>query len=135
VRFARNVTQSARSLGQAAERRLQLRAGWAAFFERFDVLLCPVTPTTAFPHDHDPDVDARTLVINGVRRPYGDQFAWVQSFGALHLPAVVAPVGPAPDGLPVGMQLVAPYLEDRSAIDLARRLADVVGGYRRPPGW
>jgi amidase len=135
VRFARNITQRARALGQAAEQRLRLRAGWARFFEHYDVLLTPVTPATAFPHDHHPDVDARTIVVNGARRPYGDQFAWVQSFGALHLPAVVAPVGRAADGLPVGVQIVGPYLEDRTPIDVARRLAEVVGGFERPPGW
>jgi len=36
---------------------------------------------------------------------------------------------------PVGVQIVAPYLRDRTAIDFARRLADVVGGFEPPPGF
>jgi amidase len=43
-------------------------------------------------------------------------------------------VGRTRDGLPVGIQVVAPYLEDRTAVDVARRMAEVVGGYGPPPG-
>ena len=49
------------------------------------------------------------------------------------LPATAAPVGRAADGLPVGVQIVGPYLEDRTAIDFARKLADVTGGFQAPP--
>jgi amidase len=98
-------------------------------------LLCPVTPTPAFPHDQNPDVDARLLTVNGAPRPYGDQFAWLQAVGVVHLPAVVAPVGRTATGLPVGIQIVAPHLEDRTAIDVARRIAQVIGGFQAPPGF
>jgi amidase len=33
------------------------------------------------------------------------------------------------------MQIVAPHLEDRTAVDFARHLADVVGGFVAPPGF
>ena len=134
VRWARNLTQRVRAYQQAQERRARLKAAWAAFFRAYDALLCPVTPTAAVPHDHNPDVDGRTIVVNGRRRPYGDQFAWLQAVGVAHLPVVVAPVGQTADGLPVGIQIVAPHLEDRTAIDVARRLAAVVGGFQPPPG-
>jgi amidase len=35
----------------------------------------------------------------------------------------------------VGLQVVGPYLEDRTVLDVARRLAEVVGGYVPPPGF
>lgn len=134
VRWARNITQRVRDYQIAVERRLRLKAAWAAFFREYDVLLCPVTPTAAIRHDHNPDVDARTISVNGVTRPYGDQFAWLQAVGAVHLPVTVAPVGLTVAGLPVGIQIVAPHLEDRTAIDVATRIADVIGGgsRRRP---
>ncbi|HEX5498692.1 MAG TPA: amidase family protein, partial [Thermomicrobiales bacterium] len=135
ARWARNITQRARDLQLAGERRLQLKAAWADFFRRYDALLCPVTPTAAIPHDQNPDVDARTIVVNGAARPYGDQFAWLQAVGVVHLPVVTAPVGLTATGLPVGIQIVAPHLEDRTAIDLAARLADVAGGFQAPPGF
>jgi amidase len=71
-----------------------------------------------------------------VRRSYYDTLtAWAGLAGMAYLPATVAPVGRIAGGLPVGMQVVGPYLEDRTSIDFARRLAEVVGGYERPPGY
>jgi amidase len=135
VRWARNVTQSARSLRMAEQQRDRMKAAWAEFFTRHDALLCPVMPTPAFLHDHEPDVDARRIAFNDGTTPYGDQFAWLQAIGAVHLPAVVAPVGRTPAGLPIGVQIVGPNLEDRTAIDLARRIGEVIGGYVPPPGF
>jgi Asp-tRNA(Asn)/Glu-tRNA(Gln) amidotransferase A subunit family amidase len=54
---------------------------------------------------------------------------------AAYLPAVAAPIGRTRHGMPVGVQIVAPYLRDRTAIDFARQLADVVGGFEPPPGF
>ena len=45
------------------------------------------------------------------------------------------PVGLTEDSLPVGLQVVAPYLEDRTAIDLARRISELVGGFEAPPAF
>jgi amidase len=112
-----------------------MKAAWAEFFRDYDIFLCPVTPTAAILHDQNPDVDARVISVNGVSRPYGDQFAWLQSIGVVHLPAVVAPVGLTSTGLPAGIQIVAPHLEDRTAIDVAARIAEVVGGFQSPPGY
>ncbi len=55
--------------------------------------------------------------------------------GAVHLPATVAPVERTPEGLPVGIQIVAPQLEDRTSIEFARLLHSEVGGYEPPPGF
>jgi len=51
------------------------------------------------------------------------------------LPGTVAPVGRTRSGLPVGIQIVGPYLEDRTPLDVAKRMAEVIGGYERPPGY
>ena len=44
-------------------------------------------------------------------------------------------MGLTPEGLPVGMQIVAPYLDDATAIHFARCIEDVVGGFQAPPGF
>ena len=131
-RWARHVTATPPETGRRLERRAQLGELWAEVFERVDVVLLPVLPTTALPYDPASGND-RLLTVNGRPFPYGDQFPWVQVPGALHLPVVTAPVGLARNGLPVGIQVVAPLYADRTAIDVARRMADVVGGYRPPP--
>ena len=104
---------------------------WADLFRDVDVVLTPVMPGPAFPHDQQPDHDARH-VVDGQLRPYGEQFGWLQAVGMVHLPAVVAPLGRSA-GLPVGVQIVGPYLEDHTAIHFARRLSDVGMGYVPPP--
>ena len=131
-RWARHVTATPPETGRRLERRMELGELWAEVFERVDVVLLPVLPTTALPHDPASGND-RQVIVNGRPFPYGDQFPWVQVPGALHLPVVTAPVGLARNGLPVGVQVVAPLYADRTAIDVARRMADVVGGYQPPP--
>jgi amidase len=135
ARLARFATQRHRDWLAANEKRQRWRARWAAFFRDHDVLLCPASPVTAIRHDHDGDVFTRTMQVNGTTRPYADQVAWAGVIGMAYLPATVAPAGRSPAGLPVGVQIVGPYLEDRTTLDFARRLAEVAGGYAPPPGW
>lgn len=135
ARLARFATIRHRDWLEAHERRERLRARWAEVFRDLDVVLCPVSPVAAIVHDHDGDVFTRTIRVNGAERPYVDQVAWAGVIGMALLPATVAPAGPTAHGLPVGVQIVGPHLEDRTPIDVARRLADVVGGYAPPPGF
>jgi amidase len=133
--FARFNTLRHREWLAAHERRERARARWHDFFTRYDALLCPITPVVAPVHDTESEFLERTIPVNGTRRPYVDQLIWAGVIGMAYVPAVVAPVGRTPGGLPVGVQIVGPYLEDRTPIDLARRLADVVGGFEVPPGF
>jgi amidase len=135
ARFARNITQSARQLALAKQEQHRLRAAWARFFTQYDIMLCPAMRTTAIPHDHNPDVDARVISVNGTPVSYADQFAWVQAVGVAYLPAAVAPAGIAGDGLPVGVQIVGPYLHDRTVVAFAQVLAGLIGGYTPPPAY
>jgi amidase len=134
IRHARNVTARMRDVVQARERQARLAAECAEFFTDHDVLLCPITPVAAIPHDHNPDVDARRITVNGRPRPYGDQIPWASLPGVCSLPAVVVPVGLTRGGLPLGLQVIAPFLEDRTAIDVAGRIGALVGPLI-PPGW
>lgn len=115
------------------ERRQHLRRRWADFFTRHDVLLCPVAAMPAFPHTQHGSLYSRTLLIDGVERPYADVLAWTSFIGFVHLPATVVPVGLTPDGLPVGIQIVAPFLEDRTSLRFARFVEELTGGYQVPP--
>ena len=113
--------------------RALLRAAWAQLFERFDVVLCPVMLVPAFEHLQEARWDTRQVSINGVARPYIELESWPAIVGAAYLPSTSTPVGTTPEGLPVGMQIVAPYLRDRLSIKVAELLADTTGRVGRPP--
>ena len=117
------------------ERRLQLRKRWEEFFQHWDAILLPVMPCPAIPHDHSEPQAARLAWVGGEPRPYWDLITWMAPAGACYLPATVVPVGRLDNGLPVGIQIVGPYLQDRTTLDLAKHLLAIVSGCPRPPGF
>lgn len=117
------------------ERRLQMRRKWRDFFTEVDAVLMPTLPTAAIPHDHTEPMGQRTITVDGQSRPYLDQLAWVGLTGVAYLPATVIPAGQTAEGLPVGLQIAGPFLEDRTVLDLGKRLSQRVGGFEAPPGY
>ncbi len=130
--FHRQATARHRDWLRVNEARARYRAAMAEFFKSYDVLLMPVTPTQAFPHDHSPNMMERVITVNGHARPYFDNFFWIHLATLCYLPATVAPVGQT-QSLPVGLQIVGPYLEDRTTIKFASLMEDIVGGFKAPP--
>src|SRR5690606_17928036 len=109
------------------ERRQKLRRTWEDFFQDYDILLCPVVQTLAFPKDENPAISDRILTVNGKPQPYMDIMVWAGVAGVAYLPSVVIPVGRSREGLPIGVQLIAPYLYERPELALPLHL-------QRPPG-
>jgi amidase len=119
----------------ALDRRARLRGAWAEWFGGHDLLLCPVMSVEAFPHNQQGDFVDRTIDIDGVEHPYPSLISWTGLIGVMGLPSAVPPVGStATTGMPVGVQLVAPWYHDREAIVAAGLLAEAcAAGYRVPP--
>jgi amidase len=117
------------------ERRLQMRKRWEEFFTEWDAILLPVMPCPAIPHDHSEPIASRSVWVGGEQRPYLDLLAWMAPAGACYLPATVIPVGCLGNGLPVGIQIVGPYLDDLTTLDLAKRFLALRGGCPRPPAF
>ena len=113
--------------------RARIRRAWAAFFEDHDVLLCPVVARPPFLHHQAGSFGTRTIEIAGVERPYRDLTSWAVLVGMAYLPATVVPVGRTADGLPIAVQIVGPYLEDRTTIDVARHVVERIGPILLPP--
>lgn len=113
-------------------RRALVRRMWAEWFRDFDVLLCPVMPMLPFAHDHEGTVAERHVVINGRSVSMAGTLAWTGLVGVAYLPSTVVPVGRV-GGLPVGIQVVGPYLEDRTSLFVAARLEEILGGFDPPP--
>ena len=113
--------------------RARLRAQWRELFKSFDAVICPIMPTPAYPHDHSPDQEKRRIDIDGDDYPYLDQLAWPGIATLPGLPATAIPIGLSPEGLPIGVQIVGPWLEDRTPLRLAELIEREFGGFVPPP--
>ena len=113
--------------------RARLRAQWRELFGTFDAVICPIMPTPAYPHDHSDDQEKRRIPIDGKDYVYPDQLAWPGIATLPGLPATAIPTGLSPDGLPVGVQIVGPWLEDRTPLKLAELIEREFGGFVPPP--
>jgi len=103
-----------------------LRAKTLAEMSKFPVLLCPVASIPAFRHGE------RQWIVEGRAVKYLDAVRHTQWFNALAAPAAVVPVGRSPEGLPIGVQIVARPFEDEIALGIAA-IVDAAFGYRPPP--
>lgn len=115
----------------AMRTRAQLQQQWRNLFKKFDVIICPVMPTPAFPHDHS-DREKRQIEIDDLLVPYGDQFTWVSIATLFGLPATAVPIGHTENGLPIGVQIIGDYLEDYTTIKFANLLEQEFCGFSMP---
>ena len=129
----RGMTQSHRDWVLDDGARGRLRAQWRELFKTFDAVICPIMPTPAYPHDHSPQQEARRIKIDGKDYAYPDQLAWPGIATLPGLPATAIPLGLSPEGLPVGIQIVGPWLEDRTPLELAALIEREFGGFVPPP--
>ncbi len=116
-----------------SEQRELRRRNWDRFFIDYDIVLAPTAFIAAFEHIDGGNLYTRTLEVDGTTRPYADLIAWTTQFGYVYLPATVVPAGRTPSGLPVGLQIVGPFMGDRTTLEFARFVESVTGGYKAPP--
>ncbi|MBT3227276.1 MAG: amidase [Deltaproteobacteria bacterium] len=109
------------------------RQQWDDYFNDVDVMLCPVASIPAHPHDHTP-IETRTVQFNGETANYLDVvIPWNALSLVSYLPATVVPAGFTPGNLPVGIQIIGPYLEDLTAIQFAINLEkEIIGPFQLP---
>ena len=81
----------------------------------YPVLLCPVASIPAFRHGE------RSWQVEGKTVKYLDAWSYTEWFNLLGTPAVVVPVGKSPEGLPIGVQIVARPWQEELVISVARR--------------
>lgn len=131
---ARGLVLSHRDWVLADRVRVGMAHQWRRLFQEVDVVLCPVLPTVAFPHDHS-DLHGRQIIVNGKPVPYMAQGVWSSVASFAGLPATAMPVGLNGEGLPIGIQAIGPYLEDRTTLAFAELAERAFGGFVAPPGF
>jgi len=115
-------------------RREAARAAWRRFFTEWDVLVAPTILDAAFPHQTG-DQNQRTLSIDGRSVAYGLNLVYPMWAILAGQPATAFPAGLSTGGLPLGLQAIGPYLEDRTTIQFARFLQRDWQGFVPPPGY
>lgn len=101
------------------------RRDWARLFERYDAVIAPIWGTTAYRHDDTP-LATRMIDIDGASTPMALQMAYPGLATFPMLPATSVPIGTDPDGLPIGVQVIADYNRDFTAIAVARAAHDLM---------
>jgi amidase len=91
-------------------------------------------PTAAFVHDIEASITDRLLEVDGTMVPHLVAAAWCGAVGSVLLPVVTLPTGPTPNGLPVGVQVIGPFLSDLRLLRIAEILDAAAGrGFLPPP--
>ncbi len=135
VQMARGIAMSHRDWLMLNNERTVMRLKWQAFFQDWDLLLCPAAASSAWPHDQAGERHERTISVNGKQVPTTDQLFWAGFSGMAYLPSTVSPIGLDEAGLPLGLQAITGHLQDRTSIAFARLLAEEIGGFKPPPGY
>jgi len=131
---AEGMTIDAAGFFALLRRREAARAAWRSFFADWDVLVCPAALDAAFPHETAPWAD-RVLDVDGREVRYGDNIVYPMWAIFAGQPATAFPAGRDRAGLPLGVQAIGPYLEDRTTLRFAQLLEGEWHGFEPPPGW
>lgn len=129
----KGITLSHKDWHALHEARMRVRQQWEIFFQHYDVLLTPVAPTPAYPHQTGGNPATRFIRVNGKLRFYVENFNWIHQATAAYLPATAVPAGLSDGNLPVGMQIIGGYMEDKTTIRFAELLEEKIIGYQKPP--
>jgi len=133
--FVEGLTISHKDWHILGVKRLASRLAWHHYFQEFDAFLMPANCVPAFAHNHDRNMWGRVIEATDGPRYYGETFKWISIATLAGCPVTLIPVGKTKANLPVGIQIMGPYMEDGTSLDLAMKMEDVLGGFTPPPGF
>ena len=132
--MALGISQSHAAWMSVNEARVKVQREWTRVFDEVDVMVMPITPVAAIPHDNERPMDQRTIEVNGQPADYFTQIVWAGVATMPLLPATAVPAGRTAGGLPVGLQVVGPRFGDPLTLRVAGWVEQVLGGFVAPPG-
>jgi amidase len=122
----RGLEVTARDLAAAEQTRQRVFLKFRDLFERYDLLLTPAAPIKPYPVEKNfPDT------ING--QTFDNYIDWIAPaflITLVSLPAGSVPAGKTRDGLPVGLQIVAPRFDEPRILSVAKLVQGI-----NPIGW
>ena len=116
---------------EALDRRDQSIIAWEQFFEKWDILLCPPSMTTAFPQCEP----GSPLYVDGQQVIYWAVSGHGTLFNYTGHPAVVVPYKMDGDDLPIGIQIVGKRWDESRLLAAAKALSGVTCAFQRPPSY
>ena len=117
--ISRTCEFSITDLQQRLRRIDQIRIALEKFFSPYDAIICPVAATPAKLH-------GRSFIE-------GHDFSYLNIFNLTGWPVVTVRCGASPEGLPIGIQIIAKPWHDSSALMIGRKLETLLGGWQKPP--
>jgi len=124
---AAQPAHTGRTLLDAWIQRDLLRARFLAQMEKYPILLCPAAAIPAFRHGE------RSWQVEGKTVHYLDAWSYTEFFNLLGNPGAVVPVGQSPEGLPIGVQIVARPWEEEQVLAVAAAVEKECGAWTIPP--
>lgn len=133
-RMLAGQTMSHREWLRWNDQRHRLMGEWEAWFEDYDLLLCPTACGPAFPQDQSGERWQRWITINDKQVPEVDQLFWAGYTCGYYLPSTVVPIGQV-RGLPVSIQIVGRQFDDLTCLHMAGLIEDGYYSFTPPPGY
>lgn len=132
--FADGLTMRAQEYLALVNRRQRCGAAWRDFFATYDILIGPMALDAAFPHQTG-ELTGRTIMVDNQMVPYFSNIVYPMIAIYCGLPSTAFPAGLDPDGLPLGVQAIGPYLEDRTTLKFAQLVEQEWYKFEAPPGY
>jgi amidase len=115
-------------------RRERARVAWRDFFRMWDVVLAPMTLDVAFPHQ-EAAFEERRLIVDNRSLPYDANLLYAMPAIFAGQPSTAFPGGLNEAGLPLGLQAIGPYLEDRTTLKFAQLVEQAWYRFEPPPAY
>jgi len=131
---AQGLEMDAAGYVRLVARRERTRVAWRAFFREWDVVLAPMTLDVAFPHQ-EAAFEERRLTVDNQSLPYRANNLYAMPAIFAGLPSTAFPGGLSEAGLPLGLQAIGPYLEDRTTLKFAQLVEEAWYRFEPPPAY
>lgn len=136
---AKYLDLSIKKYFRAEKTRSNLISQLESIFNDYDILLCPVTATPAFPHMKPDQYTGSNPIYKKKILMEGKEFGYAEAnmgftipFSVTGNPVITLPIGFSSDGLPIGIQVIGRRYNDIKLLNIASVLSSITGKINYP---